>query len=187
MKVPDMQPVPTDGSADDVSTLMSMMDSFVMGQVNPTYERYLFRKRMQQPGEPFETFLADLKTMIKVCEVPASFGDEMLKDHIIFGIRDNSLHERLLQEKDLTLPKCTDMCKAAETASSHLKVMNQDTSTEVCRMKKPAPRGQARKAPSNSSGKHRPASSSAALRPKCKFCRSNHPLVKSQCPAWGQT
>ena len=79
MEILDAQPVPTDGSADDVSTLMSMMDTFVMGQVNPTYERYLFCKRMQQPGEPFETFLTDLKTMIKVCEVPASFGDEMLK------------------------------------------------------------------------------------------------------------
>ena len=56
VKVLDTQPAPlkADGSAKDValmSTFMEMMKTFVVGQVNPTYERYLLRKRVQQPGD----------------------------------------------------------------------------------------------------------------------------------------
>ena len=63
--------------------------------MNPTYERYLFRKRRQQPGESFETFVTDLKTILKVCEVPASFENELTRVLIIYGIMHNALRERL--------------------------------------------------------------------------------------------
>ena len=142
MKVLDTQPVPLGRSVDDVSTLVSMMDTFVLGQVNPTYERYLFRKRTQHSGESIETYITDLKTMIKICEVPDNFIDELIKDQVIFGIKDNALRERLLQERGLTLSKCQEMCMAAEAASSHLKAMTSGTQdlaevSHITKSKKP--------------------------------------------------
>ena len=124
MKVLDTQTVLLDAdgnpaSVDLADTLIKMMDTFVMGQVNPTYERYLLRKRVQNPVESIETLITDLKTMVKVCEIPASFINDIIIGQIIFGIMDNALRERLLQEKDLTLSKCIEMCKATEAASSH--------------------------------------------------------------------
>ena len=42
--------------------------------------------------------------MIKIRAVPdINFANELLKDQIIFGITDNALRERLLQERGLTL------------------------------------------------------------------------------------
>lgn len=189
MKVLDTQPVPGEATADNVATLIAMMDTFVMGQVNPTYERYMLRKRMQQSGESIETFITDLKTMIKICEVPAVFTDELIKDQVIFGIKDNALRERLLQEKDLSLSKCIEMCKAAEAASSHLKAMTSSAhnTAEVSHITKSKKfRGRARKAPKTSGANHKPASSASAT-PECHFCGLTHRLVKSECPAWGKT
>ena len=39
--------------------------------------------------------------MVKRCAIPANFKDEMNKDQIIFGIIDNALRERIVQEKSL--------------------------------------------------------------------------------------
>ena len=183
VKVLDTQPAPlnADGSAKDVtlmSTLMEMMETFVMGQVNPTYERYLLRKRVQQPGENFEAFLTDLKTMIKICAVPDNFADELVKDQIIFGITDNALRERLLQERVLTLLKCTKMCKASEAASSHLKAMassKTDASVEVASVKNRTKGPASDKYPRDNQQQS-----------ECKYCGLYHPMLKSRCPAVGQ-
>ena len=56
MNILETQPAPVDAngrqlSTDLMPTVITMMDTFVLGQVNPTYERYLFRQRRQQPGE----------------------------------------------------------------------------------------------------------------------------------------
>ena len=73
-----------------------MMDKFVLGQVNCTFERYMLLQRIQKSGESCETFITDLKAMIRLCEVPDNFPDELIKDQIIHGIRDSALRERLL-------------------------------------------------------------------------------------------
>ena len=39
--------------------------------------------------------------MMKRCAIPANFENEIIKDLIIFGIFDNALRERILQEKRL--------------------------------------------------------------------------------------
>ena len=59
IKVLDRQPAAlnADGSVKDVtlmSTLIEVLETFAMDHVNPTYERYLLRKRVQQPGENFK-------------------------------------------------------------------------------------------------------------------------------------
>ena len=104
-----------------------MLDTFTQRQVNPTYERYLFRKRTQASVVSVGTFTTDLKMISKICEVSDTFVDNFGKDRIIFGLRDHALRERLLQEKDLTLAKCIGMILAAEAASNHLKAMTRGT------------------------------------------------------------
>jgi len=191
VNVLEAQPTPTDGDTelarDNVDTLIKMMDKFVLGQVNPTFERHLLRQRVQKPGESIETFVTDLKTMIRLCEVPDNFTDELIKDQIIHGIRDNALRERLLEVHGLKLTQCIDMCKAAEAASSHVKSMKshtQDSETEVshvkARQKRPKVRSHLRhKSPV-------PSPSNGHCHPECKFCGLKHRMVKSQCPAWGK-
>ena len=69
-----------------------MMDKLVLSQFNPTFERHLLHQRIQKSGESCETFITDLKTMIRLCEVPDN-SDELIKDQTIHGIRDNALRE----------------------------------------------------------------------------------------------
>ena len=42
----------------------------------------------------------------------ANMNDEILRDRIVLGIRDDKMHERLLRLNDLTLQKAVDLIKA---------------------------------------------------------------------------
>ena len=191
VNVLEAQPTPTEGdnelSRNQVDTLIKMMDKFVLGQVNPTFERHLLRQRIQKSGESCETFITDLKTMIRLCEVPDNFSDELIKDQIIHGIRDDALRERLLEIHGLKLTQCIDMCKAAEAASSHVKSMGsnkQDSAAEVTHITTHQKRPKAPRHPRHPSSASSP--SGGYRHPECKFCGLNHRMVKSQCPAWGK-
>ena len=81
-KVIYAQPTPKEKDGNDltrnvVSALMTMIYTFVLRQVNPTFKRHLLHRRTQKTGESIKTFVSELKTMIKVCEVHGSFTDKM--------------------------------------------------------------------------------------------------------------
>lgn len=46
---------------------------------------------------------------------------EILRDKLVFGIRDTKVRERLLRESDLTLAKTNEICHAAESMAAQLK------------------------------------------------------------------
>ena len=122
--------------------------------------------------------------MIKICEVPDDFIDELIKHQVIFGIKDNALREHLPQERGLALSKCQEICMAAEAASSHLKAMTSGTEdlAEVSRItKSKTPRCHTWKAHKKASdADHKPAASSSL---ECHFCGLTPCLVKCECPA----
>ena len=43
--------------------------------------------------------------------------DDILRDRLVLGVRDERVRERLLRVFDLTLSKAIDKCKAAEQTS----------------------------------------------------------------------
>jgi hypothetical protein len=44
---------------------MQKFEEFAVGEVNETYERYVFNKRNQNEGEIFESFISPLRMLIK--------------------------------------------------------------------------------------------------------------------------
>jgi len=44
--------------------------------------------------------------------------ESMIRDRIVFGIRDDSMRHKLLQIHDLTLKRAIDICKASEATES---------------------------------------------------------------------
>ena len=44
----------------DIDKVTEAFQRHCIGEVNVTYERYVFNRRVQDVGEPFDTFLADL-------------------------------------------------------------------------------------------------------------------------------
>ena len=177
------QPVPTtpDGARMDpekLDTLILMVKTAVLGEVNDTYERYVFRTRTQQKGETFDEFLLALREMQKTCDVCEHMADKFLKDQIIFGVRDDSVREKLLQERQLTLPKTIDMCRAAESASVQAKDMATASPTEVNRVT-----GKKHSHRKWKGGRNAPHHE----KKECRFCGKWHAMTAGVCPALGKT
>lgn len=49
--------------------------------------------------------------------------EELICNRIVWGIRDNTIREKLLQETKLTLSECVDICQATESAASCVEAM----------------------------------------------------------------
>ena len=58
----------------------------------------------QQADQNLHDFVTELKRLSSKCEFD-NLHDSLMKDMIICGTKENSLHERLLQECDPTLSK----------------------------------------------------------------------------------
>ena len=47
--------------------IIEKFEHYHVGEINETFERYLFHKRVQSEGETFEQFESDLRVLIKTC------------------------------------------------------------------------------------------------------------------------
>lgn len=147
---------------EDYQTLVKKFEEYCVQQGNEVYERHVFRLRVQEEAEPFERFLRDIKKQAKLC----NFGDleqSMIRDQVVFGIGDKKLRQRMLSEKDLTLQKADQMCKAAEVSAQQNAEWSKETwQVEYTRRTQQASKNQSR----------------------CRQCRRFH--APEECPARGK-
>nr|XP_022296799.1 uncharacterized protein K02A2.6-like [Crassostrea virginica] len=166
-----------------IEEVIKAMEEFCVGQTNEIYERYNFNKRDQEPNETIDAYVAVLRTLVKTCKYQA-LEDEMIRDRIVLGVRDNSTRKKLLQEKKLDLQKCIDICRANEKTASQLRNIE-----EVQYVKSKPHKG--RPQPKKDKG-HR-VQGAYEGKPKyeddqyspCKYCGNKHPPIKEKCPAFG--
>ena len=156
-----------------VADIIAKFNTFVVGETNETYERFLFNKRNQLEGESFETFLAAIHSLVKTCNYCENCIDSILRDRIVLGIRDTTTQTALLKERNLTLQTCIDTCKAAENAVAQGKDLRPDVVNKV------------------SSRRHKSSRQSRQSKPApkplhCKFCGNTHVMKREECPAWGK-
>ncbi|KYN27997.1 hypothetical protein ALC57_02574 [Trachymyrmex cornetzi] len=86
---------------------------------NVVHATFKFFSRIQQEDEIFENFLTDIKKLSQMCE----FGimtNRMVRDKIVFGIRDKALQDKFLKMEDLNLQKAINYCRAAEIREKNL-------------------------------------------------------------------
>ena len=84
-----------------VDKITDAFEKYCIGEANETCERFLFHQRIQQPGENFDDFLADLRKLAVTCAF-ATLEDSLIRDRIVIGIRDDATRRRLLQTKKLS-------------------------------------------------------------------------------------
>ena len=104
----------------DKSKIDKITDAFkkyCIGEVNVTYERYVFHQRVQHADELMDDFFADLRVKAKSCEF-GDLEDSLIRDRIVIGIRDDPTRRRLLQMKKLSLAEAVDACKASEDVAA---------------------------------------------------------------------
>ena len=85
-------------------------------------EQYLFHKQNQQIGESIPDFVANLQRLATNCK----FGqhlDEALRDCFVCGLNLESVQQKLLLEKDLTMLKALELALSLSSADKTLCVM----------------------------------------------------------------
>ena len=107
---------------DDTDTIIiGKMDGHILGQTNETFERYKFNTRAQHLDETIDTYVAALKNLRKTSNFCDCLQDSLLRDRIVFGVKDGNTRKRLLQERNLDLRKCIDICRTYENTASQLR------------------------------------------------------------------
>src|ERR1043165_4376079 len=174
----------SEGDRSDIEKVIEAFERHCVGEVNITFERYVFNRRTQDVGETFDAYMSDLRRLIKSCDYGA-LEESILRDRIVIGIRDDATRRKLLQMRKLTLNSAIDVCKASEVAAKQLREMS--TPDEVNAMQhasreSPTRMRINRRYPADAD-RHRGWNSNS----RCQFCGRDHEPSREACPAFGQT
>ena len=162
-------PFQSDNDRQNIDKVLELWQDYCIGKTNVIYERYRFNNRSQESDESIDAYTTALHTLAETCEF-GSLKEDLIRDRLVCGIRDNSLRKKLLQEPKLTLDKCLDSCRAAEATKLQMQAMtNQNNeSSDVNALK-------------SSSEK-----SNVRMVDYCKFCGKSHERNREKCPAYGK-
>ena len=114
-----------DDEKDKLQVLKTKFKQYCEPKRNLSVLRYMFNSRSQKVDEPFDTYLTTLKSLVRECE----FGDienSLLRDRIVCGVKDTKTREKLLQEENLTLEKCVNICQVNEISATHIKALQTE-------------------------------------------------------------
>ena len=100
----------------DLKVTVDAMEAHLRGQRNVILDRREFNSRIQELDENFDDFLCSIKEIAAFCDFCTSCISNRLRDRIVVGIRDEEALKHMLEEKDLTLQKAIDICRASENA-----------------------------------------------------------------------
>jgi len=171
-----------------VDKIKESFDKHWLGEVNVTYERYVFHQRVQQPGEYVEDFVADLmRKLAKSCAFE-QLEDSLIRDRLVVGIRDDPTRCRLLQVKNLSLSDAIDACKATEATNRRLRTVSGTSSAEIDALTTTTATTTSRRRGRRSSKSHDRASQRDTVNSarRCLYCDRQHGGQKESCPAFGQ-
>ena len=78
-------------------------------------QRFTFNSRCRRSRKSISSYIAELCKLSEHCEYGDTFND-MLRDRLVYGIDDQRMQRRLLQEVKLTFTQARDMVLAMEAA-----------------------------------------------------------------------
>ena len=168
--------------------IIAAFERFCVGAVNVTFERYEFNRRVQETGERFDIFLGDVRRLARSCDF-AGVEESLIRDRIVVGIRDDSTRHKLLQIRDLTLPKAVDICKASEAAGKQMKAMSgadQIQSLNTSKRTSARSRGNEKLRGRESSDESEERGRGKSPVRRCKYCDRKHEARKEACPAYNK-
>ena len=108
------------GSLDrtEIANVLQKFDEYCEPKHNGIYDRFLFNSRSQEAGEGFGHFVTELRHLASTCE----FGDkenELIRERIVLGIRDDKARAKLLREKKLTLESAQEIVLTSEVTAKY--------------------------------------------------------------------
>ena len=140
---------------------------------NVIMERHKFNTRIQKEGEPFQSFVADLKILPSTCEY-GTLKEDLIRDKIVCGVASSLVRKQLLKESKLALDRAIEIGVVNELSYKN----NSELSSKVT-----APEEE--EVHSLSKGKKTSAPSKPDIS-NCKNCGGNHAPKLQSCPAFGK-
>ena len=168
-----------DDDKEKIKPVLDQFKNYCEPRKNVPFERYCFYQRSQNIDETYDQYKTALKKLAEGCDFASITPDEVLRDRLVFGVRNNKVRERLLRETKLTLAKTDEICHAAERMTEQLRVVG-DAHTD----------GAATHAVHVTRQKRQGKTKTAQQQPKpsaeCWNCGRTHELKnKEACPAKG--
>ena len=162
-----------EGDDAKIGPVLQKFEQYCQPHRNIPFERYCFNRRVQEPGETYDQYRTALRKLAEGCDFHTITPDEILRDRLVFGIRDSKARERLLREPGLTLARADEICHAAECTMKQLKVVEEgDVATVNAVRTEREP--------------HEEGSENTRTR-ECWNCGRRHEYHKKElCPAYGK-
>ena len=120
-----------EGDQDKIGPVLQKFATYCQPRKNVPFEHYRFNRRTQDVGESYDQYKMALRKLAEGCKFDSITPDEMLRDRLVFGIRDSKVRERLLRESKLTLAKTDKICRAAESMQAQMKIVGDVTESET--------------------------------------------------------
>ena len=108
----------SEGDATKIEPVLAKFEAYCKPRKNIPFERYRFNRRVQEPGKTYDQYRTALRQLAEGCDFATITPDEILRDRLVFGIRDAKARERLLRQIKLTLEDTDEICRAAEYGST---------------------------------------------------------------------
>lgn len=181
----------------DPAKLMEAFERHCVGEINEVYERYVFNRRQQEPGESFDTFVGDLRRLARTREYGV-VEESAIRDRIVLGIRDDATRKKLLQSRKLDL-KAIDICRSSEATTRQLRAITTPdevhsmTRSSASRSMSTSRRGSrssraSTPGPEYRSSGSRPSNDDRKLPSspdrRCRYCDRTHEKSRTACPAY---
>ena len=155
--------------------VLSKFNEFFKVRKNVIFERARFNRRGQQEGESAEEFIAALFNLAENCDYGA-MKEELIRDRLVAGIKDDTLSQRLQLDASLTLEKAKKAVRQKEA------VYEQQQALKGSSKSNPVELDELRRAAFST---RRPPGKPTTYR-KCTCC-GRGPHSKERCPARAAT
>ena len=151
---------------------------------------------MQQSEESVQSYVTRLRKLAASCEYGA-LTDELIRDRLVIGLKNQGDKVRLLREKSLDLKKAIQMCTTSEIALQQIKTIigagdNKTEDVKKFSEKKFPHRSRSKETDrgrsSNLEKKLEKKKTGSSFEPTCKYCgrRQRHER-RTECPAFKKT
>ena len=164
------------GTVDTYAVVVERMERHFGRTASVIFNRALFTRNLQRPGESILQYLSTLREMARKCDFQEAQFEERVRDQFAAGCSNDRIRERLLQEPGTkTLEDLENLALTMERAQREAPVLASSSSS-----------GASVNYVANNR-KQRPSSSalsSASSSVKCANCgRSDHVSKADTCPA----
>ncbi|UYV81904.1 K02A2.6-like [Cordylochernes scorpioides] len=151
--------------------IIEALDNHFTPQKNVIYERYIFNTSNQEENEGIDSYTNRLRGLASSCEYDI-LTEELIRDRIVLGIKDNRVRKKLLMEPKLNLSSVIDICRTAEVTEQQITKLTGQESEDVKWNRKYERKKEATKA----------TNETFEDIINCHYCGSKH--RKASCPAY---